>query len=62
MRDLKMIDPFECTDESFEVDDATVARIEAGIRAADEGRFVTSDEARKLAQQWISKLSIQNPR
>lgn len=57
-----MIDPFECTDESFEVDDATVARIEAGIRAADEGRFVTSEEAQKLVQQWIFKLSIQNPR
>lgn len=62
MSDLKLIDPFVCTDESVEEDEATIAAIEAGIRAADEGRFVTSEEARKLVQQWISKLSTQSPR
>ena len=63
MSDLKMIDPFVCTDESFDdEDEATLAAIDAGIRAADEGRVVSLEEVRKLIPQWISKYSSQNQR
>jgi len=62
MSDLKSINLFECTDECFEPDDATVARIEAGIRDSNAGRFVTSEEARRLVKRWISESSTRNPR
>ena len=39
-----------------------LAAIEAGIRGADAGRTVTSEEARRLVEHWISELSIRNSR
>ena len=63
MSDLKMIDPFVCTDESFDdEDEATLAAIDAGIRDADAGRFVPSEEARRLVKQWAFTLSTRHPR
>ena len=63
MIDLKMIDPFVCTDKSFDdEDEATLAAIDAGIRDADAGRFVSSEEARRLVRQWASALSTRHLR
>ncbi len=45
-----------------EEDEATLAAIDEGIKAADEGRVVSEEEVRKLIPQWISKFSTQTPR
>ena len=50
-----------CTDE-VEVDNNTVAAIDRGILAEDEGRLVSSEEVRKLIPQWISKFSTPDQR
>ncbi len=48
--------------EEAEVDAGTAAAIERGIRAADQGQVISSDEVRKLVPQWISEFSILNQR
>ena len=62
MSDLKMMELFEAADDNFEEDEATLAAIDAGIRDADAGRVVSSEEVRKLIPQWIAKYSLQKPR
>jgi len=47
--------------EGVELDPDASRAIERGLKAADEGRLVSSDEVRKLIPQWISKFSTQNP-
>jgi predicted transcriptional regulator len=47
-------------EEESEVDPGVGAAIERGIRAADQGQIVSSDEVRKLVPQWISKFSTPN--
>lgn len=59
MVDLKLQVPV--TDE-VETDDATLARIDRGIKDADEGRIVPLEEVRKLIPQWISKFESQKAR
>jgi predicted transcriptional regulator len=49
-------DPMVST-EKVEVDAETAAAIEQGIRAADEGWLVSSDEVRNLILRWISRPS-----
>ena len=52
-------DPFISTEE-VELDSEAAAAIEVGVRAADEGRCLPSEEVRKLVPVWISKFSTQN--
>jgi predicted transcriptional regulator len=47
------------TDE-VEVDGETAGGIDRGIRAAEEGRVVSSEYIQKLIPQWISKFSTPN--
>ena len=60
MADGKAIDPLISAEQEVEVDAETAAAIERGIRAADEGRVVSSEEVRKLVPQWISEFSSPN--
>ena len=59
MADGKSTDPFISNEDEVEVDAETAQAIEEGIRAADEGRVLSSDEVRKLAPEWISKFPAQ---
>ncbi len=38
-------------------DDPTLAAIDQGIEAADDGRLVPEDEVRKLPPKWVSEFS-----
>ena len=40
-----------------EEDEATLAAIDRGIKAADQGRVVPLQEARQRMQQWATKSS-----
>ena len=62
MADRELPDIFVSTEAPVEVDAETASAIERGIRAADEGDVLTSDEVRKLIPQWISKFSTPNLR
>jgi hypothetical protein len=44
------------------VDAATPAAIDQGVKAADEGRTVSLEEARNMIPQWISKFESQTRR
>lgn len=45
-----------------EEDEETLAAIDRGIKDADEGRTVSSDEVRKMIPEWISKFDTRNRR
>jgi predicted transcriptional regulator len=53
MVDLKFQIP---ATEEVEVDSVTLARIDRGIKDADEGCTVPLEEVRKMISQWISKF------
>ncbi len=55
-------DFFESTEPAVAVDEETRAAIEQGIRDADAGRVVCSEEVHKLIPQWFSKFSTQSQR
>ena len=59
MVDLKLQIP---ATKEIQVDVETLEAIKIGIKAADEGRTVSLDEARKMIPEWISKFESQNPR
>jgi predicted transcriptional regulator len=54
MVDLKLQVP---ATEEVEVDSETLAAIDRGIKAADEGRAVPLEEVREMIPKWISKRS-----
>jgi predicted transcriptional regulator len=45
-----------------EEDEETLAAIDRGIEAADEGRTIAIDEVRKMIPGWVSKFESQNRR
>ena len=45
-----------------EEDEATLAAIDRGIRSAEEGRVVSSEEARQRVEQWLTKSSTPKTR
>jgi predicted transcriptional regulator len=47
---------------SKEEDEATLAAIDRGIGAAEEGRGVSTEEARQRVERWLSKSSTPKPR
>jgi hypothetical protein len=59
MVDLKLQVP---ATEEIEVDAETLAAIDRGIKAADEGRTVPLEEARKMIPKWISNFESQTRR
>ena len=48
--------------KEIDVDTETLAAIDNGTKAADEGRTVPLDEVRKMIPKWISKFESQNRR
>ena len=59
MQDLQLQVPVT---EEVEVDATTLAAIDLGVHAADEGRTVALEDARKMIPKWISKFASQTPR
>ena len=57
MGDMKPADQFTSTEEEVEVDEETLAAIDRGIKAADEGRVVPLEEVRRRMQEWHTKSS-----
>jgi predicted transcriptional regulator len=62
MANASVIDPFVSEEEEVEVDDETSAAIELGVRAADEGRVVSSDQVPEFIPLWITKFSTPGQR
>jgi predicted transcriptional regulator len=57
MGEMKPADRFTSTDEEVEVDEETLAAIDRGIKAADEGKVVPLEEVRRRMQEWYTKSS-----
>jgi predicted transcriptional regulator len=62
MGELKPADPFASNEEEVEVDEETLAAIDRGIKAADEGRSVPLEEVRKMIPEWIAKFESRKRR
>jgi len=59
MVDLKLEVPVA---EEVEVDAETLAAIDRGIKAADEGDALPLDEVRKMIPNWISEFEFRQRR
>jgi hypothetical protein len=59
MEDLKLQVP---ATEAVEVDTRTLAAIDLGIKAADQGRSVPLEEVQRMIPDWISKFESQTRR
>ena len=62
MGEMKPADRFTSTEEEVEVDEETLAAIDRGIKAADEGRTVSLEEVRKMMPEWIRKFESREGR
>ena len=60
--DPLVADSLVSSNEEFVLDEETATAVDAGIRAADEGRLIASDEVRKLVKVWTSRSSTPLPR
>lgn len=52
---MKPADQFTSAEEEVELDEKTLAAIDRGIKAADEGRVVPLEEVRRRMQEWPTK-------
>ena len=57
MDEARLEHQFTSTEEEVEVDEETLAAIDRGIKAADEGRVVPLEEVRRRMQEWHTKSS-----
>jgi predicted transcriptional regulator len=57
MAEVKKQDYSESAPILDEEDEATLAAIDRGIKAADEGRVVPLEEVRQRMSQWLTKSS-----
>ena len=57
MGEMKPAGQFTSAEEAFEVEEATLAAIDRGIKAAEEGRVVPLEEVRRQMQEWHTKSS-----
>lgn len=57
MAKVKKLDLNEPADILEEEDEATLAAIDRGIKAADEGRVVPLEGARNRMKKWLTKSS-----
>jgi predicted transcriptional regulator len=55
MGEMKPADLFASTQQEIEVDEETLAAIDRGIKAADEGRVVPLEEVRRRMQESHTK-------
>jgi predicted transcriptional regulator len=54
---------FEQTDHLLdEEDDRTLAVIDRGLKAAEEGRVVSAEEARERMEKWLTESSTRETR
>ena len=60
--DVKKFDFTEPADILEEEDEATLAAIDRGIKAADEGRVVPLEEVRNRMKKWLTKSSSRKTR
>ena len=57
MAEVKKLDFSESAPILEEEDEATLAAIDRGIKAADEGRVVPLEEVRRRMNQWLTRSS-----
>jgi len=63
MSEAQIPEVFEAPDDLYGMpDQETLDAVNRGIRAAEEGRFVTSEEARRLVDKWIAEFATRKPR
>ena len=57
MADVKKREVAEPDPILDEEDEATLAAIDRGVKAADEGRVVSFEEARRRLREWLTRSS-----
>jgi len=59
MAEPKLDHPVPMTEEE---DEATLAAIDRGIQAVEEGRVISLEQVRQRIQKWLSQSSSPKPR
>jgi predicted transcriptional regulator len=62
MAEAKELDFNQSHSVSDEEDQATLEAIDRGVRAANEGRVVSSEEARQRVKEWLTRSSTPKTR